>query len=197
VDKSWPVDLSGPADVVAPQLLGCRLAVTGPAGTVEIRLTEVEAYRGADDPASHAWRGVTPRNAVMFGPPGRLYVYVSYGIHRALNIVCEGEGTAAAVLIRAGEVIAGDELAGRRRASVARVAWGRGPGCVGQVLGVDVAASGVVMGGERAVLRAPAEPVGPIVTGPRIGISRAVDRPWRFWLAGDPTVSGRRSVRAK
>ncbi|MDR1449734.1 MAG: DNA-3-methyladenine glycosylase [Propionibacteriaceae bacterium] len=191
---SWPVDLRQRADLVAPGLLGCRLTVAGPAGAVELRLTEVEAYRGADDPASHAWRGPTARNAAMFGPPGRLYVYISYGLHRALNLVCEQDGAAAAVLIRAGEVVAGQELAARRRPGVAPAAWARGPGCVGRTLAVDVGDCGEELGSERVWLRGPAGPVGAVSAGPRIGIRRAVERPWRFWLAGDPTVSAGRRV---
>ncbi|EPD28748.1 DNA-3-methyladenine glycosylase [Actinotignum timonense] len=206
-------DLSRPADELAPLLLG---AVIGD-GAVAVRLTEVEAYLGAEDPASHAFAGPTPRARVMFGPPAHLYVYLSYGIHRIGNIVCGPDGQASAVLLRAGEVVAGLEEALRRRtrpgaAPPARQALARGPGNVGQVLGLDTSMSGLPLtvrdadGGvldpaitpdpaglsERCLwLELPPAPL-PYRVGPRIGISRNTDAPLRFWLPGDPTVSGRR-----
>lgn len=188
-------DLSRPAAAVALDLLGCVLAVRGGSddpGTVAIRLTEVEAYQGRDDPASHAFRGPTRRTGVMFGPPGRLYVYLSYGIHHCVNIVCDMDGTAAAVLVRAGEVVEGAALAQRRRGPrvpVRRLA--SGPGCVGQALGLSTADSGTVLGGGRAELR-PRTQVPPVARGPRVGISRATIVPWRFWIPGDPSVSVQR-----
>jgi DNA-3-methyladenine glycosylase len=176
------VDLDRPARLVAPALLGAVLTVDG----VAIRLTEVEAYEGEADPASHAWRGRTPRNAVMFGKAGRLYVYLSYGIHSCVNVVCDVEGTASAVLLRAGEVVAGEEAVRMRRGHVPYARLASGPGNLGSALALTAADSGLVLGGVRASLVA--GPPGEIVTGPRVGISRAVDTSWRFWLAGEPSV---------
>jgi DNA-3-methyladenine glycosylase len=177
------VRLDRPALEVAPQLLGAVLTVDG----IALRLTEVEAYEGESDPASHAWRGVTPRNAVMYGPAGRLYVYLSYGIHSCVNIVCDVEGRASAVLVRAGEVVAGEDRVRVRRGPVPYVRLASGPGNVGSALGLSPADSGVALGGVRASLVA--GPAGEVRSGPRVGVSRAADVPWRFWLAGDPTVS--------
>ncbi|MGJ9619429.1 DNA-3-methyladenine glycosylase [Actinotignum schaalii] len=201
-------DLSRPADELAPLLLG---AVVGD-GAVAVRLTEVEAYLGASDPASHAFAGPTPRARVMFGPPAHLYVYLSYGIHRIGNIVCGADGQASAVLLRAGEVVAGLEEARRRRTRLgatppARQALARGPGNLGQVLALDTSMSGLpltvrdadggVLGpaglaGRALWLELPPAPL-PYRVGPRIGISRNKEAPLRFWLPGEPTVSGRRS----
>lgn len=179
------MDLDRPALLVAPELLGAVLTVDG----VAVRITEVEAYEGVDDPASHAWRGRTPRNAVMFGPSGRLYVYLSYGIHSCVNVVCDVEGRASAVLLRAGEVVAGTEAVRARRGAVPEHRLASGPGNLGSALGLLPADSGLVLDGLRASLVA--GPGGEVRTGPRVGISRAADRPWRFWLAGEPTVSAR------
>lgn len=175
--------LDRPALEVAPDLLGAVLTV----GEVSLRLTEVEAYEGEADPASHAWRGITPRNAVMYGPAGRLYVYVSYGIHSCVNIVCDDEGRASAVLLRAGEVVAGEECVRGRRGSVPYRRLASGPGNLGSALGLTAADSGLVIDGVRASLVG--GPAGEVRTGPRVGVSRAADVPWRFWLAADPTVS--------
>ncbi|GAA1388408.1 DNA-3-methyladenine glycosylase [Luteococcus peritonei] len=196
------IDLSRDPLEVAPELLGAVLCHDG----VALRLTEVEAYRGGDDPASHAFRGVTPRTRVMFGPSAHLYVYLSYGIHLAANIVCGSDGTAGAVLLRAGEVVAGHELARGRRAAGRRPdappvpdhLLAKGPGCVGQALGLSLADSGAVV--EQSDQAAPAPAHGsfllldgrrPVRTasGPRVGVSQAADHPWRFWEAGSPTVS--------
>ncbi len=125
--------LDRPALEVAPELLGAVLSVDG----VAVRLTEVEAYEGESDPASHAWRGPTPRNAVMYGPAGRLYVYLSYGIHSCVNIVCDVEGRASAVLLRAGEVVAGEERVRTRRGAVPHRRLASGPGNVGSALGLS------------------------------------------------------------
>ena len=119
------IDFAQPADVVAPQLLGCVITHNG----VSIRLTEVEAYLGADDPAAHTYRGKTARNAAMFGPPGRLYVYFSYGIHHNGNIVCAPEGDGQGCLMRGGEVVAGEELARTRRQRPDRRPRRDGDGC--------------------------------------------------------------------
>ncbi len=180
------VDLDRPARLVAPDLLGAILTVDA----VAVRLTEVEAYEGETDPASHAWRGRTPRNAVMFGKAGRLYVYLSYGIHSCVNVVCGVEGTASAVLLRAGEVVAGEEAVRRRRGHVPYARLASGPGNLGSALGLTVAESGLALDGVRASLVEGHG--GRLLTGPRIGISRAADVPWRFWLADEPSVSVRR-----
>lgn len=183
--------LDRPALEVAPELLGAVLTVDG----VSVRLTEVEAYEGEADPASHAWRGATPRNAVMYGPAGRLYVYLSYGIHSCVNIVCDVEGRASAVLLRAGEVVAGEERVRQRRGPVPYSRLASGPGNVGSALGLSPADSGLALDGVRASLVG--GPAGEVRTGPRVGVSRAADVPWRFWLVGDPTVSSySRSPRA-
>ena len=127
---SW--DLAAPVEQVAPELLGAVLRH----GEVAVRLTEVEAYDGANDPASHAFRGRTPRNAVMFGPPGHLYVYFSYGMHWAANIICGPDGVASGVLLRAGEVIDGVEVARSRRGRATDRDLARGPGRLTQALGI-------------------------------------------------------------
>jgi DNA-3-methyladenine glycosylase len=177
------VDLDRPARLVAPDLLGAVLTVDG----VAIRLTEVEAYEGEADPASHAWRGRTPRNAVMYGKAGRVYVYLSYGIHSCVNVVCDVEGRPSAVLLRAGEVVAGEEAVRMRRGSVPYARLASGPGNLGSALGLTAADSGLVLDGVRASLGAGTG--GEMMSGPRVGISRAADTPWRFWLAGERSVS--------
>lgn len=164
---------------VAPRLLGSVLTLGG----VSVRLTEVEAYAGPDDPGSHAFRGRTARNAVMFGPPGRLYVYFIYGMHHCANLVTGPDGSAGAVLLRAGEVVAGLEVARGRRPGVRDRELARGPARLCRTLGIDLADNGVRPGIEPA-----REPV-QISSGPRVGLRHAADRPWRFWVTGDPTVS--------
>lgn len=188
------LDLTGPVLAVAPRLLGALLS----RGEVAVRLTEVEAYDGANDPASHAYRGPTVRNAVMFGPPGRLYVYFSYGMHHAGNVVCGPEGTAAAVLLRAGEVVAGRELARARRGSrIADRDLARGPGRLAQALGIDAACNGTSLSGGGLVTLLPGAPPARVSAGPRVGISVAADLPWRFWETGSTFVSAyKRSPRA-
>ncbi|MFN4002895.1 DNA-3-methyladenine glycosylase [Microcella sp.] len=193
---------------VAPRLLGAVLHGRG----VSVRLTEVEAYRGVGaDPGSHAFRGPTPRTMPMFGPAGTVYVYLSYGLHRCLNLVCGPEGEAGAVLLRAGEVVAGAELAQRRRAAAAPRRTGecasrlialrdlaRGPARLATALGIELADSGgmlaVGMPPVEGIALEPAPPASPdlIAAGPRVGVSGpggSPEYPWRFWLAGDPTVS--------
>ncbi|MDI6103500.1 DNA-3-methyladenine glycosylase [Actinoplanes sp. NEAU-A12] len=178
-------------DVAARTMLGWRLTANG----VTVRLTEVEAYSGlGTDPASHAHRGVTNRNAVMFGPAGRLYVYQIYGMYRCLNIVCGEEGVAAAVLLRAGEVVDGLELARERRPAAGRDRdLASGPAKLTQVLALDSSAYGtsVVDGTGPMTMSPPREPVPDelIEAGPRVGVTAAHDVAWRFWLKGDPTVS--------
>jgi DNA-3-methyladenine glycosylase len=180
---------------VAPTLLGATVAHGG----VTVRITEVEAYAGERDPASHAFRGRTARNAVMFGPPGHLYVYLSYGMHHAANIVCGPDGTASGVLVRAGEVVEGLDLARLRRGSRVRDRdLARGPGRLAQALGLTLADGGADVFGDGPVrLVLDAYPVEQRATGPRVGVSLAADVPWRFWVRDDPYVSSyQRSPRA-
>jgi DNA-3-methyladenine glycosylase len=178
------------AERVAPDLLGCVLERSAPEGTVAVRLTEVEAYAGPLDPASHAYRGPTKRNEVMFGPPGHAYVYFTYGMHFCVNLVCLGEGTAAAVLIRAGEVVAGEELARRRRPRSAVRDLARGPARLCEALAIDRALYGADVCHPASPLRVlPGEPASGLRTGPRTGVTSAKDVPWRFWLDGEPSVS--------
>jgi DNA-3-methyladenine glycosylase len=184
-----------PADEVAPELLGCVLEHEVPGGLVAVALTEVEAYMGDKDPASHAWRGRTARNAVMFGPPGHAYVYFTYGMHFCVNLVCLLEGTASAVLLRAGRVIAGEDLARARRERATPLPardLARGPARLCQALGIDRGLDGADACVPASPLRIRAASEAPVTTvrsGPRIGISRAADVPWRYWVDGDPTVS--------
>ncbi|MFF0285587.1 DNA-3-methyladenine glycosylase [Streptomyces sp. NPDC005262] len=195
------VDLAHPAEEVAPQLLGAMLTHETPEGTVSITITETEAYSGAADPASHAYRGRTPRNAVMFGPAGHLYVYRSHGLHWCANIVTGTDGIATAVLIRAGRVIEGEELARKRRGSkVESPRLARGPGNFCQALGITSEHNGTDLLTGASVTLSEGEPVPAalIRVGPRVGVSKAHDWQHRFYLAGDPTVSAYRlSPRAK
>ncbi|MFE3326171.1 DNA-3-methyladenine glycosylase [Streptomyces sp. NPDC059176] len=195
------VDLAHPAEEVAPKLLGAVLTHETPEGTVSITITETEAYAGAADPASHAYRGRTPRNAVMFGRAGRLYVYRSHGLHWCANIVTGAEGVATAVLIRAGRVIDGEDLARRRRGSkVEGPRLARGPGNFCQALGITAEHNGADLLTGAPVVLSEGEPVPAklIRVGPRVGVSRAHDWQHRFYLAGDPTVSAYRlSPRAR
>ncbi len=188
--------LAGPAELVAPLLLGTVLRH----GEVAVRITEVEAYAGPRDLASHAFRGPTPRTEVMFGPPGHLYLYFSYGMHWAANVVCGPDGTAAACLLRAGQVVEGVELARGRRGGVPDRDLARGPGRLTQALGLGPEHRGLDLFAGGPV-RLEAGPVAPeeleVATGPRVGVSQAADVPWRFWLAGDRYVSAyKRSPRA-
>ncbi|PZR78956.1 MAG: DNA-3-methyladenine glycosylase [Pseudonocardiales bacterium] len=182
-----------PAQQLARRLLGAVL-VSGVGGTeVAIRLTEVEAYEGQDDPASHAFRGVTRRTAVMFGPPGHLYCYFTYGMHWCANIVCDVEGRAAAVLLRAGEVVHGSELAWTRRPAAKSAAeLARGPARLASCLGLGSAHSGVDLCNPAAVVRLESMPrrkAAGVRAGPRVGVAKAAERPWRFWLPDEPSVS--------
>jgi DNA-3-methyladenine glycosylase len=187
---------------VAPDLLGCVLEHHTADGPVAVELTEVEAYAGRSDPASHAYRGKTRRNAVMFGPPGHAYVYFTYGMHFCVNLVCLGEeGSASAVLLRAGAVIAGQDLARARRTrgagTVASRDLARGPARLCQALDIDRSLDGADVCAAESPLRVrtgagtPARSV-KIATGPRVGVSSAAEIPWRFWYEGDPTVSAYR-----
>jgi DNA-3-methyladenine glycosylase len=176
---------------VARGLLGCRLVSTVD-GRVVVRVTEVEAYAGADDPASHAHRRETARNAVMFGPPGHAYVYFTYGMHWCVNLVAEQPGVPAAVLLRAGEVVEGVELARSRRGAARDRDLARGPARLAAALGVTGACNGLdVTRGSSAVVVEPGDavPDSSVVSGPRVGIRTATDLPWRLWVAGDAAVS--------
>jgi DNA-3-methyladenine glycosylase len=202
---------------VAPDLLGCVLEHQTEAGLVAVELTEVEAYAGASDPASHAYRGKTARNAVMFGPPGHAYVYFTYGMHFCVNVVCLGNGSASAVLLRAGRIIEGEELArARRTRGTTKIPFrdlARGPARLCQALDIDRSLDGAdvcvpdsplrmrwpeagTTARSAAVLARGDDPPKPprekVVSGPRVGISAAAEVPWRFWVEGDPTVSAYR-----
>ncbi|MGY4773061.1 DNA-3-methyladenine glycosylase [Kribbella sp. CWNU-51] len=209
--------LAGPVLDVAPKLLGMVLRSTTDEGTVAVRLTEVEAYDGPNDPGSHAYRGETRRNAVMFGPPGFLYVYFTYGMHYCMNVVVGPEGRPSAVLLRAGEIIEGLDLARARRGqpdtqkvvfNQARAGIRSGPvvkrpnGNPDRDLARGPARLCVALGigrdGNGADLLAKGSPIqllpgpgfdGEPSTGPRVGLREAADWPWRFWIPDDPTVS--------
>lgn len=183
---------------VAPELLGHRLVHDAPDGTRRVgRIVEVEAYRGSDDPASHAYRGPTPRTRVMFGPPGHLYVYRSYGVHWCANVVCGTDGVAAAVLLRAIEPVDGlDAMYGDRPAARRDVDLGSGPGklCAAMAITGDDGGADLFDRKRRIWLEPTDTPVGEVFQGPRVGIAAAVDEPWRFWIAHNPHVSGPRRV---
>lgn len=189
---------------VARDLLGMRVVSRSEQGAVTLRITETEAYDGAGDPGSHAFRGRTPRNATMFGAPGHAYVYRHLGLHHCVNVVCAPQGTAAAVLLRAGEVVEGAEIAWARRTasgvcdSARQLA--RGPARLAVALGIDLRDLGADLLSPDGSLSLTFGPVGEnpprstaISTGPRVGVSgdggRADLYPWRFWVDGDPTVS--------
>ena len=172
-----------PVHKVAPELIGAALLVNGVGG----RIVEVEAYHHTD-PAAHSYRGPTERNAVMFGPPGFAYVYRSYGIHWCLNFVCEAEGSASAVLIRALEPIEGLAVMRRRRGVADERLLCSGPGKLCQALGVTHRHNGLPLDKPPFELRARAGAID-LVTGPRIGISKAVDKPWRYGLKGSRFLS--------
>lgn len=200
--------LSADARHVAPLLLGAVLTHDGGSGLVSVRITEVEAYLGPHDslhpdPGSHTFRGQTARNAPMFGPAGHLYVYFTYGMHYCANIVCGPEGVASAVLLRAGEVVAGQDLArSRRPASKSDNDLASGPARLATALGLTTADSGRDALAAPFRLELPANPLdasADISSGPRVGVSGAGgshDYPWRFWLSGDPSVSRYKAAKA-
>jgi DNA-3-methyladenine glycosylase len=170
---------------VAPELIGATLLVDGVGGTI----VEVEAY-DQDDPASHGFRGMTARTASMFGPPGHAYIYRSYGVHWCLNLVCAEEGRSEAALVRALEPTAGLETMRERRGLEAVRALCSGPGKLCQALGITRLLDGMPLDEPPFELRArEAEP--PLAVGRRIGITRAVEQPWRYGLAGSPFLSRR------
>lgn len=181
---------------VAPDLLGRHLVRTSTEGRIVLRITEVEAYAGEADPGSHAFRGRTRRNASMFGPPGHAYVYFIYGMWFSLNLVCGPEGHAGGVLLRAGEVLTGEEHARRRRPKARKDAeLAKGPARLATALDVDKALNGIDLCApdEGAPLRVLAgDPVAGerVRSGPRTGVGGAgALHPWRYWADGDPTVS--------
>jgi len=182
---------------VAPQLLGAVLRHETPDGTVGLRITEVEAYIGDGlDPGSHAYRGRTRRNAVMYGPPGHLYAYFTYGMHVCANVVCSPEGEATAVLLRAAEVIEGEDLAELRRVGgsgrrIPHRDLARGPARLVVAAGMSLADDGADLFQPPFELLLPTERA-EYSTGPRTGVSGpggGLAYPWRYWLTGDPTVS--------
>ncbi|MDO8144722.1 DNA-3-methyladenine glycosylase [Isoptericola sp. 178] len=190
---------------VARDLLGAYLVRRHPDGDVTLRITEVEAYGGADDPASHAFRGPTARNRSMFGRPGRLYVYRHLGLHHCVNIVCGPVGEAAAVLVRAGEVVEGQPLAQGRREAAGRCdsarQIARGPARLAVAMALDLQddARDVTEPSGTVVVQLPVDPLPrTVATGPRVGVSGEGADParfgWRSWLVDEPTVSAYRPV---
>jgi DNA-3-methyladenine glycosylase len=197
-----------PVLAVAPELLGCTISHAG----VTVRLTEVEAYDGSNDPGSHAFGGLTPRALVMFGEPGGLYVYFTYGMHFCANLVCGSVGIASAVLLRAGEVVEGLEVAATRRPGAIDRDLARGPARLATTLALGRDQNGIdtVAEDSTVVVRAampdssgasgvsgPSGRSGAVVrTGPRVGVSGpggdVAAYPWRFWLEGEATVSAYR-----
>jgi len=186
--------LDGPVLEAAPRLLGSVLRRDG----VAVRITEVEAYDGADDPGSHAYRGSTPRSAVMFGPPGRLYVYFTYGMHHCANVVCGPDGRASAVLLRAGEVVEGVDTARERRGTKVDRELARGPARLCSAMGIRLIDNRTdLVAGPTTLELGGAVDDSAISTGPRVGLREAADRPWRFWITGEPTVSAYRPAAAR
>ncbi|MEL5954660.1 DNA-3-methyladenine glycosylase [Streptomyces sp. CLV115] len=180
---------------VAPDLLGRTLVRATPDGPIELRLTEVEAYAGEIDPGSHAFRGRTARNSVMFGPPGHAYVYFTYGMWHCLNLVCGPEGRASGVLLRAGDIQVGAELTRERRNSARNdKELAKGPARLATALDVDRALNGTDAiarpGAPLSVLHGTPPPRDQVRNGPRTGVGGdGAAHPWRFWIDGDPTVS--------
>jgi DNA-3-methyladenine glycosylase len=191
--ESLRARLMGPALDVAPTLLGAVLRHVTPEGPVAVRLTEVEAYAGADDPGSHAYRGPTRRNDVMFGPAGHLYVYFTYGMHHCCNVVVGEDGTAAAVLLRAGEVVEGMDAVRAQRPRSTDRDFARGPARLCTALGIDGRHNGIdLAAGDLTLQLQGPPPPSQVVRGPRVGLRHAADNPWRFWLKDEPTVSAYR-----
>jgi DNA-3-methyladenine glycosylase len=180
--------LERPSVEVAPLLLGAVVHGRG----VSVRLTEVEAYLGEADPGSHAFRGPTPRNRVMYGEPGHLYTYFTYGMHVCANVVCSPAGTATAVLLRAGEVVDGLDVARERRTTSRRDDdLARGPARLVVALGIALGDNGLDLESGDVTLELAGERAS-FEQGPRTGVSGAggtAEYPWRFWIPGDPTVS--------
>ncbi|NNC74945.1 MAG: DNA-3-methyladenine glycosylase [Acidimicrobiia bacterium] len=175
---------SGDVALDARRLLGCVVQTRSDGDLVAVRISEVEAYAGADDAASHAARGPTRRNSAMFGPPGTVYVYRSYGIHWCMNVVTGAEGEGGAVLLRGGEVLEGLETAKRRRGRTDHLADGPGKLCQALAVSGDEDGSVINQGPIELLARESEPPV--IEATPRVGISKAVDRPWRFVVRDSP-----------
>ena len=214
MDAGGPWDVPGRAwyarDVheVARDLLGSLLTRRSDAGDVTLRITEVEAYDGERDPGSHAYRGRTERNRAMYGEAGRLYVYRHLGLHHCVNVVTGPVGRASAVLLRAGEVVQGTDLARARRVAAGRCdsdrQIARGPARLAVALDLDLGQYGAELAdpeGEIVVRRPAGLLRPPIARGPRVGVSGAGGDgeayPWRYWLTGDPTVSAYRRVSSR
>jgi DNA-3-methyladenine glycosylase len=184
--------LTGSPEEAAPQLLGSVLVSEVGGRTVRARITEVEAYKGSDDPASHAFRGRTVRNGSMFERPGTLYVYRSYGIHWCANVAAGPEGIGWGILFRGGEVVDGVGVARSRRGRDRDLA--NGPGKLTQALGVDHSHDGTYLLDDSSPIRVEAGSAPELVMAtPRVGISQAIDRPWRF-VAVSPATGGGRGV---
>ncbi len=186
-----PEQLADSPEAVAPRLLGSFLVSEVGGKQVKARITEVEAYKGSDDPASHAFRGRTKRNGSMFGRPGTLYVYRSYGIHWCANVAAGPEGIGWGILFRGGEIVDGLGVARSRRGRERDLA--NGPGKLTQALGVDHSHDGTFLFDASSPIRLEPGPTPALVMAtPRVGISQAIDRPWRF-VAVTPATGGGRS----
>ena len=186
--------------VLARALLGRVLVHDDPrAGRLAGVIVETEAYAGADDPASHAYRGETPRNRVMFGPPGVAYVYFTYGMHHCFNVVCGAVGQPSAVLVRALEPLLGLAAMRRRRAGVEGARLARGPGSLARAMGLDLRLDGAdLTRGPLWIADLPPRRLGRrIGRGPRVGITRAATFPWRYWLIGSAAVSAGPRLRSE
>jgi len=183
---------AAPALDIAPRLLGALLTHETAEGSVTLRITEVEAYMGSQDPGSHAFRGLGKRNAVMFGEPGHLYTYFTYGMHVCANVVCSPSGTASGILLRAGEIVDGIELARLRRVTSRTDAdLARGPARLTVAAGITLADGGRDLADGPVTLQLP-DTVSPFASGPRTGVSGdggSLDFPWRFWIPGERSVS--------
>lgn len=178
-----------PALIVTPELLGKVLVRQTRDGEVRGRIVEVEAYTGASDPGSHAYRGATSRNAVMFGPPGHVYVYVSYGMHFCMNVVTDSPGVAGAVLLRALVPLAGIEIMEANRGGKPLGELCNGPGKLCQAFGITLAQNGEDLEGNGLWIEDDGYEVGAIETSTRVGLSRGKELPLRFFVAGSPFVS--------
>ncbi len=178
-----------PAVIVAPQLLGKVLARETSDGLVRGRIVEVEAYTGESDPGSHAYRGPTPRNRVMFGPPGHVYVYISYGTHFCMNVVTDTTGVAGAVLLRALEPLSGIEIMEANRGHRRQVDLCNGPGKLCQAFGITLAENGEDLEGDRMWIEDDGFMAETVTTSTRIGLSSGRELPLRFFLPGNAHVS--------
>lgn len=184
--------LGADPETAARALLGATVHGRG----VSARIVEVEAYAGVDDPASHAFRGETARTAVMFGPPGHLYAYFVYGLHTCLNVAVGPDGQASAVLLRAAEILTGQEIAAARRPGARRPAdLARGPANLALALGITLADGGIDLRGGGEVRLQLHEAVSEVTVGPRVGVTAAADVCWRLWVPGHPAVSDYRRAK--